>query len=173
MAEPWNEREARHIQKERMLKEVRETDAREEREGTAREAQEKRRRDWELEEGEWDESREGDANENMDDSGYEPGVQRKRNRNSGDQPEDDDDCVPCRVPRNLLQLTSPLATSLGLSMRQHDSFVRGVYESMGLDSREMKGSLASAYRWRREGESDLATEALNIAGRKSGTEMLG
>ena len=63
-------------------------------------------------------------------------------------------------------MTSPLATSLGLSMRQHDSFVRGVYEAMGLDSRKMKGSLASAYRWRREGESDLATEALDIAGKK-------
>ena len=84
----------------------------------------------------------------------------------GDDPDNDDGCVPCRVPRNLLQLTSPLATSLGLSIRQHDSFVRGVYEAMGLDSREMKGSLASAYRWRREGESDLATEALNIAGNK-------
>ena len=69
------------------------------------------------------------------------------------------------MPRNLLQITSPLATSLGLSMRQHDSFVRGVYEAMGLDSREMKGSLASAYRWRREGESDLAAEALDIAGK--------
>ena len=138
-------------------------EARKENDANARNEREKRRREWELEEGEYDAQREEDAPENLDDSGFEPGVGRSRRRKGGDDPENDDGCVACRVPRNLLQLTSPLATSLGLSIRQHDSFVRGMYEAMGLDSREMTGSLASAYRYRREGESDLAAQALNQA----------
>ena len=157
--EPWNEKVLRIEQQERIVRERKEVDARKEKEDSARLEREKRRKDWELEEGEYDEQRD------QEDSGFEPDL-GKRRRMGGEDPDDDDGCVPCRVPRNLLQMTSPLATSLGLSMRQHDSFVRGVYEAMGLDSREMKGSLASAYRWRREGESDLATEALDIAGKK-------
>ena len=163
--EPLNEKVLRIEQQERIVRERKEVDARKEKEDSARLEREKRRKDWELEEGEYDEQRDGEAPENQDDSGFEPDL-GKRRRRGGEDPDDDDGCVPCRVPRNLLQMTSPLATSLGLSMRQHDSFVRGVYEAMGLDSREMKGSLASAYRWRREGESDLATEALDIAGKK-------
>ena len=162
--EPVNERVDRINQHEKRLSKEAEEEVRKEREKRAKEGREKRRREWELEEGECDELREREDAEDLDDSGFEPGVSKNRRMRRGDDPEDDDGCVPCRVPRNLLQLTSPLATSLGLSIRQHDSFVRGVYEAMGLDSREMKGSLASAYRWRREGERDLAEEALRKAG---------
>ena len=126
-----------------MSRKRKETDARKESQDSARAEREKRRRDWELEEGEYDEQRDHEAPENHDDSGYEPVLSKSRRGRGGD-PDDDDGCVPCRVPRNLLQLTSPLATSLGLSIRQHDPFVRGVYEAMGLDSREMAGSLATA-----------------------------
>lgn len=185
--------EARKKRDERLEREAKEKEerrrSREAKETRRGEEERERREEWEQEEGK--ESEVSNSDQEHSDPNFEPerggvrerggegeagssggrGEVRRRGgegevgcaSGGGGVDDPEDGFVWAKVPTNLLRRTVKLATNLEMSLTQHELFVKGMYEVCGVDSREVEGSPASAYRFRRAMESDVAEEALEEA----------